>query len=152
MRVRLYYRNLPSYKKEYLKADFDYLIAFSKFQVLDSIEKLKQNRGFTFKLLNLLKKYAKVTSIDAFLNNLEILASVKFIDYKYRDNGKEVIIDLFIDDAYFNITEMIRKTDRLLGWVLYSKEKLLNRIRNESMKTYTRDFDYEIIEDVKPLF
>jgi len=150
MKVQVVLKDLPAYKQEFLEADLHYFKADMKYEIYETIVKLRHNRGLSFRIVNAIRKHFKIMdyTLDAFLTSLETLKMIDIIKYKVWHEGRTSYFELEIDPIYFEYVEHLRKFDPLkLSKVGFTKKELLNRLEKEIRKTYTENYEIKVLEE-----
>jgi len=146
MKIKVVMYDLEPYKLEFLKADLEYLKAEMKFEVFETLEKIKNNKMLSLKVLNIINKYnpfgTQITSIEDILKaSLEVLKSLNVVEYEIHEDENYVTFYLTISDLYF---EVIKKCS--FGLPVFTKSDLLRKLKKNIKKTYGNKFTIEEIE------
>jgi len=147
MKVKVTIHDLKPYQKEFLFADLEYLKAEMKFEIFENLEKIKNNRMLSLKLLKVINEHnpfgVRVNSIDEILKtSFEILKNINIIEFETKENKNDVMFLLLINDAYFEVIKQVS-----FGIPTYTKSDFIRKLKKNIKKTYGNDFKIEEIKD-----
>lgn len=149
MKLKISMVGLPAYKVEFFEADLHYFTKYVKFEVIESIDKLKGNRNFAFKILNIIAKKTPLgrITLEQFLTNLKLLKEFPLADYQILEKKNDKITAILeVNDVYFMVCEQLRKQVGPFGKISkvgYTKKEFLEKVEKEIKATY-RPKDYKI--------
>lgn len=138
---------IPAWKQDFLDADLRYFQAETKFNLCETMEKLRGNHSLRWKVMRVLSKHnPQATSnltIDAFLYGLEAIKEYQIFSYEIaiKDNDATVIID--INEYYFELVKMFPMP---MISKLLSKKTLFKHLEKQIKKTYNKRATVEVIE------
>lgn len=145
MKLKIQLYNLKDYQKEFLKADLEYFAKGMKYEIIEQLEKFKGDRNFWFKLFRQISNRSLLGKInyDATMNALEAISKIDLVKYSIEDKVNKVIIELYVDEAFFKIQEHLGFFRRFLGT---SKKDFINKLGKELYETY---HETPIIEEIE---
>jgi len=144
MRVRAILKNMPGYKQEYLEADLNHLKAYMKYEIAEEIDKFRNNRGLTARVVNMLKKVSPLSNItiDMFLDRLEIAKQIELMKVEeIKHEGKTSTFTLYVDDLYFQMVDLLGKNNFKFLVKGNTKKKFVEKLKKMIYKDYTKDFE-----------
>lgn len=132
--------SIPAWKQDHLEADLRYFQADVKYQMCDSVEKMKGNRSFTFKLLNIIKRLPTGANLtmNSLLSAMEFMKDFQVVEYKieHHDSGFSTAV-IEINDNYFMLVDMVKPYIPFIS--SYGKSGLAKKLEKEMRKTYDRE-------------
>lgn len=138
--------NLKDYQKEFLRADIEYFVKGLKYDILEQLEKLKGDRNFWFKLIRQVSNRSLLGKInyEAVTGSLEAISKLNLVQYQFEDKVNKVIIELYIDEAFFKIQEHLGIFKKFLG---ITKKEFVNKLSKELSETYHDTPIIEVLEE-----
>jgi len=95
MKIKYGLKNMSLLNQSLCIGDLMRYYGESKFKLVESIEKIAEDRGLTVKMLNAIRKHTMAgITIDGLINNLELAAGTDV--FKFTINGKDPT-EIFID-------------------------------------------------------
>jgi len=96
MKVKYKLKDMPLKQQSLCAGDLIRYYGESKYKMIESVEKIAENRGLTVKLLNVIRNHTTMAglTIDSLINNLELASGTDI--FKFKINGKDPT-DLFKD-------------------------------------------------------
>jgi hypothetical protein len=89
----------------------------TRYKIVESLEKIKNNKTISAMLVNSMRKRAGMTglTVDMLLTRLENTAQMKMLDLKINgkqpyiifEDGEDMEIEIFMDDLYFETKAML---------------------------------------------
>lgn len=146
MKLKITLYNLKDYQKEYLKADLEYFKQSMKLEIIETLEKFKNDRSFWIKLFREISNRSLISKInyEASMTALEAISKIDLVKYSIEDKINKVVIDLYIDEAFFEIQKHLTIFRKFLGM---SKKDFIKKLSKEINKTYHEVPVIEIIEE-----
>jgi len=149
MKLKITLEGMPAWKQDMVDADYRFFQADMKFQLCEAIEKIKNSRSLSYRILRLLKRSSKFVgaTLDSFLTNLEVLKNYQVFTYniKHEENIR-TIIDLDVNDDYFMAVHQIRQANPMMSKMGLNKKDFMKKTEKELKKTYTKNIKIEEYE------
>ena len=150
MKARITFRNIPSWKQEYIQKDFQHFFAEMKFQMMLMLEKIEKNKGIQARVINRLKK-TKMMGLNAQVMNIEILmqglAGADVGNTSFEKGKNKFIVNFEMEEFYFEMIDAIKSSGQgFWGFGLVDKKQLIKDFQKAFRKNITHNFTLEMIE------
>lgn len=109
MKILYKLKEMPLYKQSQCIGDLTRYFGESKFKLVESVEKIEENRGLSVKLLNTIRKHTSAgMTIEGLVNNLQLASGMDV--FKFKINGSDITkmfkdgdveLEIYMNPLYF---------------------------------------------------
>ena len=109
MKIKYKLKDMPLYKQSQCIGDLTKYFGESKYKLIESVEKIEENRGLSVKLLNTIRKHTHAgMTIDGFVNGLSLASGTDI--FKFKINGSDITklfkdgdieLEIYMNPLYF---------------------------------------------------
>lgn len=145
MKIEIETKPIEEYKYELLEADLLHMKKSLKFEIIENLDNMKNNRTFRFKLMRIMKGISKMAELesDIFEIRMKHFKTIDLLDYKL-ENKDNLKIEIVVDNNYFDLNNDIVK---LIGKAAgVTKRGMVKKIKHIVENNY-KIKEYKILID-----
>ena len=146
MKLEIIIKELTPLKRNLLDSDMKHTQLILMDEMVETLDRLKSNRGVQANIVNLLKKVPGLTglSLESFRLKLERMDSkgIELLKYQIKEDGKDTILILIVDDTYFDLMglESVPLIGKKLNLLADGRKGFIRKVEKSIKSSYSKKF------------